>query len=168
MPRDLSDISQTFGDVIGTVYAWIWMVIVVMFVLCKGIMPMVELSQEEKERKKKAIKKEQEKQQKIETERKEKVGIISRGILKRSDYNDWLREQILKLDIDHSNANPDNQPVIEGMRTRLEKVSSLNSEEITKLSGDISSIVDTSYNIQLIEEEWQRIETELATAESKM
>ncbi|WP_447874856.1 hypothetical protein [Serratia fonticola] len=166
-----SNFPNATQDIIGLImpmYGWLWVMIIVLFFITKVILPTYEDWQEEKKRKQEAISKKQESLQISETERKAKERDIASGIVRRSDYSDWLREQILKIEICLANTDLANRSDLEAMRSRLEKLNMVNTDDIIKMSGDISSVVDSTYNIQLIDQEWKRLETELAAIESKM
>ncbi|WP_447887311.1 hypothetical protein [Serratia fonticola] len=166
-----SNFPNATQDIIGLImpmYGWLWVMIIVLFFITKVILPTYEDWQEEKKRKQEAISKKQKSLQISETERKAKERDIASGIVRRSDYSDWLREQILKIEICLANTDLANRSDLEAMRSRLEKLNMVNSDDIIKMSGDISSVVDSTYNIQLIDQEWKRLETELATIESKI
>ncbi|WP_419793204.1 hypothetical protein ACN09C_27570 (plasmid) [Serratia fonticola] len=168
MPSNFPNATQDIIGLIMPMYGWLWVMIIVLFFITKVILPTYEDWQEEKKRKQEAISKKQESLQISETERKAKERDIASGIVRRSDYSDWLREQILKIEICLANTDLANRSDLEAMRSRLEKLNMVNSDDIIKMSGDISSVVDSTYNIQLIDQEWKRLETELATIESKM
>jgi hypothetical protein len=168
MPSNLANASEDIIGLIMPMYGWLWVLIVVLFFITKVILPTYEDWQEEKKRKQEAISKKQESLQISETERKAKERDIASGIVRRSDYSDWLREQILKIEICLANTDLANRSDLEAMRSRLEKLNMVNTDDIIKMSGDISSVVDSTYNIQLIDQEWKRLETELAAIESKM
>lgn len=168
MPSNFANASEDIIGLIMPMYGWLWVLIVVLFFITKVILPTYEDWQEEKKRKQEAISKKQESLQISETERKAKERDIASGIVRRSDYSDWLREQILKIEICLANTDLANRSDLEAMRSRLEKLNMVNTDDIIKMSGDISSVVDSTYNIQLIDQEWKRLETELAAIESKM
>lgn len=168
MPGNFADSTEDIIDLIMPMYGWLWVLIIVLFFITKVILPMCEDWQEDKKRKQEAISKKQESLQASETERKAKERDIASGIVRRSDYSDWLREQILKIEICLANTDLANRADLEAMRSRLEKLNMVNTDDIIKMSGDISSVVDSTYNIQLIDQEWKRLETELAAIDSIM
>lgn len=168
MPGDFADATEDIFSLIVPMYGWLMLLFMVMYVIGKVILPMCEDWQEEKKRKQEAISKKQESLQTSETKRKAKERDIASGILRRSDYSDWLREQILKIEICLANTDLANRSDFEAMQSRLEKLNMVNTDDIIKMSGDISSVVDSTYNIQLIDQEWKKLETELAAIESKM
>lgn len=168
MTGNFAGSTEDIIDLIMPMYGWLWVLIIVLFFITKVILPTYEDWQEEKNRKQEAISKKQESLQISETERKAKERDIASGIVRRSDYSDWLREQILKIEICLVNTDLANRSDLEAIRSRLEKLNMVNTDDIIKMSGDISSVVDSTYNIQLIDQEWKRLETELAAIESKM
>ncbi len=168
MPGDYADATIDIIGLIVPMSGWFILFSMVMYVITKVILPMCEDWQEEKKRKQEAINKEQESLQTSKTKRKAKERDIASGIVRRSDYSDWLREQILKIEICLANTDLANRSDLEAMRSRLEKLNMVNTDDIIKMSGDTSSVVDSTYNIQLIDQEWKRLETELAAIESKM
>ncbi|MGQ6550940.1 hypothetical protein KGP17_27610 (plasmid) [Serratia sp. JSRIV001] len=168
MPSNFPNATEDIIGLIMPMYGWLWVLIIVLFFITKVILPTYEDWQEEKKRKQEAISKKQQSLQISEIERKAKERDIASGIVRRSDYSDWLREQILKIEICLANTDLANRSDLEAMRSRLVKLNMVNSDDIIKMSGDISSVVDSTYNLQLIDQEWKRLETELAAIESKM
>ena len=163
----LGSAEDVFGQLLS-IYPMLIFAMVVMLLVVRVVGPFVSDVIEERARKRRDITAKQEKEDSMVAELKAKERQVAQGILKRSDYGDWLREQMLKLQIFQAQPSQENQQAVAAMLTKLEQHHSSNSDAIIRLSGEISALEGSVYNVQQISQEWSTLETEFAAVESTM